>query len=237
MSSLLEHMQVDWVGQTLTWPEKDKNWEVQRLVQFERYADWCEAISLKTARRLHIPGVENLDFLQYGSIGLLEAIERYEPRFGVSFKSFAFRRVRGAIYNSIFRFTEKTHLINWQRNRLDERLYSLTDNDASEEVDAAEMLVTTILDAAIGMLMEQNEVDEVCMLDGESYLPHEIQRLQKSLVDKIQYLPGRQKTVLELHYIEFLNFTAISEELNISKGRVSQLHQKGISSLRCTILD
>src|SRR5207247_5117094 len=58
------------------------------------------------ARRFH-DEIEFGDYLQFASVGLLEALDRYDPGRGVQFRTFAARRMQGAILNGLEKLTEK----------------------------------------------------------------------------------------------------------------------------------
>ena len=62
------------------------------------------------SRRFH-DEIEFGDYLQYASVGLLEAMDRYDPARGVQFRTFAARRMHGAILNGLERLTEKQQQI------------------------------------------------------------------------------------------------------------------------------
>ena len=62
------------------------------------------------AKRLH-DEIEFGDYLQLASLGLIEALGRFDPGFGVQFKTFAARRMHGALLDGIERLTEKQQQI------------------------------------------------------------------------------------------------------------------------------
>src|SRR6478609_9211446 len=76
------------------------------------------------SRRFH-DEIEFGDYLQYASIGMLEALERYDPTRGVQFRTFAARRMHGSILNGLERLTEKQQQIAMRQRLRTERAQEL----------------------------------------------------------------------------------------------------------------
>lgn len=228
---------INWAEQTLFWRRDDISWSDQRVALFELYAPWSKSVALRQFRLFKMPGSDPDDFIQYASMGLLEAIDRFQPKFGIPFKSFAYTRVRGAIINNVFRFTEKSHIFAWQRSRRAVRMQAISEVNMREHSgSAAEALINSILDAALGIIIEQKVEEPENLLKGELYQSHEIAMMQNSFVEQIETLPEKQKLVMQKHYMEMLSFTDIAMELGVTVGRVSQLHKLAMKKLKSSIL-
>ncbi len=230
--------QFNWIGQTVVWPAKDDAWNLKRVELFEFYAQWCQAISLQLFHRIRITGTESIDFIQYGSIGLLEAIDRYNANLGTPFKTYAFKRIRGAIINSVFKFSEHSQIQAWKRQRTQERLslMAMEQSQGDSEASAGDMLVETILDLAVGILFEEDATEDEHLLQGNLYDSHEMNAMQKAIVNEFKQLPAREGRVMAMHYLEFYKFKEIAEEMGISLSRVSQLHSCAMKTIQQRIL-
>lgn len=91
------------------------------------YLSHARMLAAKTyATRTH-DDVPFADYYQLASLGLLEAIDRYDPGRGVRFRSYASKRIVGAILNGLEHQTEKTSQISEQRRLRRERIASIKD--------------------------------------------------------------------------------------------------------------
>ena len=89
---------------------------------------YARVVAAMTYARRYNDEVEFGDYLQFASIGLLEAFERYDPSRGVQFRTFASRRMHGAILNGIEGLTEKLQQIAARQRIRRERLDDLKDS-------------------------------------------------------------------------------------------------------------
>lgn len=226
----------NWVGQLDQWPVQDQNWGQTRLSIFNRYEQWGYSVAAQLYARFAIPGADYNDYTHYASIGLLEAIDRYDPSKGCHFKAYARMRIRGSILSNVVKFAETSHCQAWHKRQLSERLASIRDN-LPEELSLEDELVTTILDLAVSALMEQQAVNEQQRFAGSQYDSVEMQALHQRTLDQVKYLEPDQQTIVLAHYQEAKTFTEIAQQMGVSNGRVSQLHSKALKALRLAVLD
>jgi RNA polymerase sigma factor FliA len=99
--------------------EKDIQAREQLMQAFLPYARVVAATYY--ARRIHNE-IEFDEYLQLASLGLVESIDRYDPSFGVQFKTFAAKRMQGSILNGLERLTEKNQQIAVKRRLRQERV-------------------------------------------------------------------------------------------------------------------
>jgi RNA polymerase sigma factor for flagellar operon FliA len=208
--------------------------------------------------RLGIPSTGILDIedlVSYGTIGLINAIDRYDPGRGVRFEAFATPRIRGAVIDQL-------RSLNWLPRsavarirqiesafaRLEQRLGRF----ASEEEIAAEIGVTVpryrqmllemstnvlSLDAPLGTVSQEDELVALSDLleDRDTIGPAdytERRELLEALCTAIEGLPERERLVLLLYYQEELTMKEISRIVGVSESRVCQLHMQAIVHLR-----
>lgn len=180
------------------------------------------------------------DYLQYGRVGLLEAIDRFDPSRGeASFATFAGYRIRGSILNGLEKATEASaQSAQRRRLRLRERTQSLgqLSSDAPNRhrpLDFAGMVDVAIL-LAMGYALEDSGQWNPQGADNgnDPYRSVQLERLRTRLKRLVDVLPERERTIVCCHYFEHMEFQDIGGLLGISKGRVSQLHARALQLIR-----
>lgn len=174
------------------------------------------------------------DYLQYARIGLLEAIDRYDPAKEANFATFATYRIRGSVLNGIEKATEQlTQRAHYRRMR-QERLSSIKEQADASTADAFARMVDLTLSVAIGHLLEDSGLWMADEADHSSdpYLLFELKRLRERLGILVDALPDRERQIIKHHYFEHKDFMDIAEIMGISRGRASQLHARGLKLLR-----
>ena len=239
----------------LIWEEfVQKNTPELRNVLITAYAPLVRFV----VGRLGIPPtglLEAEDLVSYGMIGLINAIDRYDPSRGVRFEAFASVRIRGAVIDQL-------RTLNWlprsaisRIRQIESTLASLEQKlgrPAREEEVAREIGVTTeryrqmlletnstvlSLDAPLSSLSQEDEVASL----GELLVDHSVpgpveqaeqQELTDTLSRAVDNLPEREKLLLSLYYQEELTMKEISKILTVSESRVCQLHMQAVMRLR-----
>jgi RNA polymerase sigma factor for flagellar operon FliA len=205
-----------------------------------------------------LPGlINNEDILSYGTIGLIQAVDRFDPAQGVKFETYAIRRIRGNIIDAI----RSLHPLSRDTNRrargieqaYDELIHELgrtpEDREVAEHLglsleDFRTQLMessTTIvsLDTPLGDTGDEERtllVDQIIDED-ETEVSDQVERadLKRRLVAAIKHLPERDRTLISLYYYEELTLKEISEVLGVSTSRVSQLHAAAVFKLRSAL--
>jgi RNA polymerase sigma factor for flagellar operon FliA len=212
--------------------------------------------------RLGIPPTNLLDtedLISYGMIGLINAVDRFDPERGVRFEAFATPRIRGAVIDQLRQLNwlpraavARVRQVECTLAELEQRLGRLaTEEEAAEAMGVSseryrqmlqEMSATILsLDAPLGSLMQEDELTSLSDLleDAEDLRPAEqVERgeLQKELIRSIQRLPEREQLLLSLYYKEELTMKEISKVMSVSESRVCQLRMQAIMRLRSMLL-
>lgn len=199
--------------------------------------------------RARLPAsVELDDLIQAGTIGLLDAIRRFDPEQGVTLVTFATQRIRGAMLDELRSRDWVPRSIRRNARRLDVALRQLEQRlgrHPEEREIAAELGLSLedyrqlLLDANGSHLLAIDEMggDEV---DARSAAPHSPSpfaelvegRDRERLIKAIDNLPEREKLLLALYYQEDLNLKEIGAVLGVSESRVCQLHSQAVARLR-----
>ena len=211
--------------------------------------------------RLGIPATSMLDaedLISYGMIGLINAVDRYDPTRGVRFEAFAMSRIRGAVIDQL-------RVLNWlprsavaRVRQIETALATLEQRlgrPAKEQEAAAEVGVSTqryrqmllevgiivlSLDAPLSSLTQDDEVASLGDLLEDSRSPgpqEQVERteLMDALIDAIDRLPEREQLLLSLYYHEELTMKEISSLMGVSESRICQLHMQAVLRLRTAL--
>jgi RNA polymerase sigma factor for flagellar operon FliA len=169
------------------------------------------------------------DYLQWGRLGLMEAFDRYDPAREASFMTFAGYRIRGAILNGLEQATEGAAQRARRKDLEEERLESML--EAADDGEALERLAEVTLGLALGFALEDSGLSAA----PEGFDPYrvlEMKRLRERLLLIVEALPERERRILKWHYFEHMDFKLIGAALGLSKGRISQLHARGLKLMR-----
>lgn len=196
------------------------------------------------------PSVERDDLYGAGVVGLIDAVERFDPSRGIAFTTFAEMRVRGAILDNL-RALDWASRSTRRRAREVQAVYAQIEQEnsrpAKEEEVAARLKITlaelheTLRDIrglSITNLDERDEetglsVAEMIADKGVSPLDQlEESQRRKLLARSIDKLPERERQVIALYYLEELTMKEIGEVLGVTESRVSQLRAQAVLRLR-----
>jgi RNA polymerase sigma factor for flagellar operon FliA len=202
--------------------------------------------------------VDEGDLVSYGLLGLIGAIERYDPDRDIKFETYAISRIKGAILDELRALDwvprsgrSRAREIERAIGELEARLGTApTDEQIAQKigisVDELEESLTDISRSSIAALDElwstSGEGDQVSLLDTieDTTGPRPADALDESemreaLADAIARLPEREKLVVTLYYYEELTLREIGEVLGVTESRVSQLHTKAILRLKARL--
>ncbi len=201
--------------------------------------------------------VELDDLIHSGILGLMDAIEKFEPARGIKFKTYAELRVKGAILDGLrdldwvprsLRRKKKDienayHLLEQQMGR------AATDEEVAAHLgiplDELHKSLGELKGVTLGSFVEGGEDG-----DGESlisFIPDpdaddpqmsfQTRELRAILKDAVELLPKKERFVVQLYYFDELTMKEIGTLLNITESRVSQLHTKSMLRLRGKLLE
>ncbi|MGI6643767.1 MAG: FliA/WhiG family RNA polymerase sigma factor [Bacillota bacterium] len=205
---------------------------------------------------VHLPkSVDEGDLIGYGSLGLIDAIERFDPERGVKFETYAIARIRGAMIDGL-RSMDWAPVSVRHRNRimetairdLENRLgRSATDLEIANELGITrEEYDQRIQDMASSSILSLEDVwgspddpdsssRKVEVRDDKAPDPLEEAEWvcrREALARAIERLPERERLVVNLYYFEGLTVKEIACIMRVSPSRVSQLHTKAVIRLK-----
>lgn len=186
--------------------------------------------------------VEFGDYLQLACVGLLESLDRYDPARGVQFRTFAARRMHGAILNGLEGLTEKLQQIAARQRLRAERLQDAKAQALQPHGDPARrrqpaQLADFVAEVGIGlalcwMLEGTGLVDAGEGSTAAAYEGVALRQLRERLLRAVDDLPGPERTVIRSHYLQEISFEAVAQSLQLTRGRVSQIHRQALQRLR-----
>ena len=168
-----------------------------------------------------------------GIVGLIQAAKAFDPSRGVSFQTYSYPRIRGAILDELRKNTEVSQRVLQQIRQINEVYSSLEPPVTPEALSAKTGLsldhVFSCLEA-MRFLNPTEWVDLNCTVHSSwnhnTDCPvHTLERseMKQILADGIEQLPEKERLVLTLYYTEELTLEEIGEVVDLSGSRVSRL--------------
>lgn len=195
--------------------------------------------------------VEYEDLCSYGIFGLIDAIDKYDCTKNVKFETYASLRIRGAILDQIRKMDWIPRSLRQKQKKIDaamSKIESATGRIATDEELAAELGISM---SEYASWQEQAKVANVISLDefsesgaeiksdyaGQSHYDQpddviEKKELKEMIVQALQSLTEKERSVVVLYYYEDMTLKEISQVLEVSESRVSQLHTRSMQKLK-----
>lgn len=211
---------------------------------FEQHRGFAKAQAHLLAQRLP-RHVSREDILSFAERGLWEASERFDPERHNSFVTFAYYRIRGAIYDEIRRLSlvparvlKAITQLAAQDDYLENGVPAPRPGDSAK--DQANQLSDTIRGLGAVFLASQVRDDDgnerIDAVDDRDPADAVIDKdLSAKLREIKQTLPDRQRQILKLHYEEFVSFTDIAKKMNVNKATISREHGRAIEAMKLAI--
>jgi RNA polymerase sigma factor FliA len=199
--------------------------------------------------------VDDEDLVSYGLLGLIGAIERYDPTRDVKFETYALGRIKGAIIDELRSLDWVPRSVRSRAREIERAIGELesrlgrapTDEEiagklgvSEDELDDDLLQISRTSIAALDELWTVSAGgDQIALLDtiedtsGPSPASAlDETELREAIADSIARLPEREKLVVTLYYYEELTLREIGEVLGVTESRVSQLHTKAVLRLK-----
>jgi RNA polymerase sigma factor for flagellar operon FliA len=225
----------------------------EREELIREYTPLIKFIAQKIAVRLP-SNIELDDLISSGVIGLMDAIEKYDPTRDNKFKTYAEFRIRGAILDELRAQDWVPRSVRDKAKLLDKTVADLeaaTGKQATDEEVAAKLNMTLdeffelvnqvrpVSVLSIDEIASFSNVDKKSLMSlledvkvANPYIQLNLKSVKDVITGAIEELPERQRLVLSLYYYEDLNLKEIGKVLRVTESRVSQLHAQAISRLR-----
>ncbi len=201
------------------------------------------------------PAIEENDLYHIGTLGLVEALERFNIDYGIKFETYAIPRIKGSIIDELRKMDwiprslrNKTNMFKEKTGELEQKFGgAYTDTEVSKGLGIDEKELNTwkrdlnslnmlSLDRPIDDSNGQNLYDMI-EEEEDSYADNNIEEeeMKKILLEAIKQLPEKTRLAITLYYYEKLTFKEIGKILNVSESRISQIHSETMGKLKKSI--
>ena len=180
--------------------------------------------------------VEFADYMQFATLGLIEAVDRFDIDRGVAFASFASARIRGSVLNNLSALSEHYQQLDLRKRLRQERIESL-----HKPLTGNRDLFGGLAELAIGLTLShllegsgmlQGPSDAAPAYRQEFYDSVHERQLRETLARLVHTLPEQERRVIRYHYFQNIDFTEIADLLGLTKGRISQIHRHALVLLK-----
>lgn len=200
------------------------------------------------------PSVEVGDLESAGIIGLIDAIDRFDPQYGVKFESYAIPRIKGSMLDELRKLDWIPRSIRSKTRELEKVIAELEhekgrpalDEEISQRLNISledyfnllkEVSSVSLLSLDSAIFTDEGNKGELhnVIEDKEEAEPDEAinrDELKELIIRAIDDLPETERLVIALYYYEELTLKEIGQVLQLSESRISQIHTKTILSLR-----
>ncbi len=238
---------------------KDYKCEIDAVTKDEiivEYAPLIKYIAQKIAARLPA-NIELDDLISCGVIGLMDAIDKFDPTRDNKFKTYAEFRIRGSILDELRAqdwvprsIREKAKLVERTYAKLESELgRPATDEEMCKELDCSQEEFHDLINKSKSVSLLNiddsasfNRGDKKLMAglmensrSSNPFSAVNYKNVRDTIKEGIMTLPEKQRLVLSLYYYEDLNLKEIGQVLDVTESRVSQLHTQAILKLKAKL--
>ena len=195
--------------------------------------------------------VEYDDLCGYGIFGLIDAIDKFDAKKDVKFETYASLRIRGSILDQIRKMDWIPRTVRQRQKQISSAIADIEAETGKTATDEQVALALGISDEEYSGWQAQMNVTNLVSLDdfveqgsdvadnrGLSSQPArpeehlEQEELKQMLGEALNLLTEKERMVVVLYYYEELTLKEISNVLEVSESRVSQLHTKALGKMK-----
>ncbi|MCX7832397.1 MAG: FliA/WhiG family RNA polymerase sigma factor [Actinobacteria bacterium] len=233
--------------------EQGKDSARQKLIIY--YSPLAKYIAGRIASNLP-KSIDIQDLIQNGILGLIDAIEKFDPNRDIKFETYALSRIKGAIIDSLRSLDWLPRTLRFKVKEIDRVCAELesklnrppTEEEIAEAMNiSVEELQQILAEARFSSIValedsfpsadsrEDEKSVYYSIADKDAIDPFEAaeeKEIKELLIKAIQELPEKERKVIILYYYSGLTLKEIGELLGVTESRASQLHSKAISRLR-----
>lgn len=230
--------------------------EAERNDMIIEYSPMVKYIAYRVHSSLPDNAVEMNDLINTGIIGLIDAISKFDPKRGISFKYYAEMRIKGEIIDSLRQMDWLPKSVRKLQKDIDRAVCSLqaTHGRVPDNQEIADYLKIPLNEyhkilyktkgMSIGHFSEwssENFSDPILKTTEDHRSPDPVKLIQKkelleTLEKELEKLSQQEKLVLSLYYYNELTLKEIGNVLDISESRVSQIRTKILFKIRKNLL-
>lgn len=212
--------------------------DFSRDALIEKYLPYATSIAAKVVRTLSTD-IDFDDVLCNARLGLLEAAERFDPTHKVDFKTFAYYRIRGAIYDGLrktgwlprslyskIKFEKAANdYLETQNSGSSAEFLERELKDVKESMNALAGVYVMSVDAAEDLELQDKTADK------EIEQKAEFHRVKNMICNFIESLPDKERKLIKMYYFRGMTLEEAGEALGLSKSWTSRLHARSLELL------
>jgi RNA polymerase sigma factor FliA len=219
-----------------------------------QYTPFIKYIAHRLAMRLP-PHISVEDLMGVGVIGLMDALNKFDPGRNVGFKTYAEFRIRGAMLDELRSLDWVPRSVRQKATEVEKTILHLEkkkggpaeDEEIAQEMGLSMEAYHELLAQVKGVcLMEidtlQQRLPELAdeellgllhdKKENDPFHLLSVKEVKEVLASAIDELSEREREVLSLYYYEELTLKEIGEVMDLTESRICQIHTKGILKLR-----
>ena len=232
----------------------DKNGTSYRDQLITEYLPYVKRIVHRIA--VHLPSTIDIDdLMNVGVIGLIQAVDRYDPGRDNKFMTYAVFRIKGAVLSEL-RSRDFLSRSNRRKIRDLETACLKLEQKLGREVDDEE--VAKDLGIGVEQVYKTKQMSSISFIsfeelgfssrnekekllnylvdnDDDALTLTRLKELKEAVARAIEQLPEKEKLVISLYYLEELTMKEAGKVLDITESRVSQIHSQAILRLRAKL--
>lgn len=233
--------------------QRIKSSEVREKIILE-YAPLVKVVAGRLSMYLGY-NVEYEDLVSYGIFGLIDAIDKYDSRKEVKFETYASLRIRGSILDQIRKMDWIPRTVRQRQRQIDTAIKEIENTmgrpATDEEIAASlgisndeycewqsQMKVTSVVSLNEYLEMGTEISNEKANVSRHYDAPEKVVEqgeLKEMLMEALELLTEKERKVIVLYYYEELTLKEISNVLEVSESRISQLHTKGLQKMKAKL--
>lgn len=211
---------------------------VDRDQLVEQYLPYASSIANKVAQTLS-NDADIEEIISNARLGLLEAAKRFDPKYNVDFKTFAYYRIRGAIYDGLrktgwiprslyskIKFEQAAN--EYLQTASEKGAVKRSDEDAGEIYDTVNSLASIYI-ISIDSGEETMEIEDKKANDIEQKA--EFQKIKEYMRQAIEELPEKERKLIKMYYFQNKTLEEAGQKLGLSKSWTSRLHARALGLL------
>jgi RNA polymerase sigma factor for flagellar operon FliA len=215
---------------------------VDRDQMIEQHRSYVRALAVEILHSLSKP-VDLNELVAYGQVGLIEAAERYDPRRGVAFATFAHYRIKGSIYDGL---REMGYLSRSQRTRQrfaahandliqaaadDEQVHAEGAATVDDEIAAAQSLIDSLIPVYL-LSLDSDKVPDLVDQHAMNMEKIEQRELVRFVMQCVSQLSEDEQELINAIYFKHISMTLLAQQMGITKSWISRLHARAVKHLR-----
>ena len=219
------------------------SYQIDTAQLIEQHRPFVRALAVEIARGL--PSyIELEELVACGNLGLVEAAQRYDPRYRTNFRTFAYYRIRGAIYDALrnmgplsrgeyARARFATNANDLVQTIADDQRSSV--ESASQTLDDEIATTQTAIDALIPVYLLSIDSEQLPeFVDGHTSVLSRIEQEELASLARsmVEHLAADDRRIIEEIYFKNRTISKVAVDMGISKSWASRLHSRAISRIR-----